>query len=396
MDAESLSKLLTIAKAEASEDDPQSRDVTIDRTIGMDYDAANRLYYGTPAGPITPATVGQFESALSRISGAASVPGANMGDSGRRRLGMAAADSTKLSLCINNSRYGRSETHVLSGQTDPNVINSAADLLATARARCLGGSLSSGNYVKNMANPKIDFIRVQNAQTPRLGYVLPTGPKQYIGPGVTAATAAEFFATAITFRLRGLNAGSGRTATATLQIVGQPDAVFDNGLINPAVPGGLGVPWWTNVNAYLNFLISGGGAWGFIGRANSEVDFVCTLFAHPANAWVVTAPGHNYAPRDRVRLTGCNAKGFNGTYRIASVAGDTFTLALGPPLSLPAPTTGNVYRIALASGLRLVDFYRYTSLINGPEAFPAAKVSKKNPGREISGLSFRPKKARLH
>src|SRR5262249_26196830 len=157
MDGKQLKRLIALGEAEAAAEGEQVTDVAIDRTLGLDYAHANRLYYGTSEGPITPQTVGSFESVTASDPGVVVRAGADMGffpAAGGQSV------TVKVTLCINNGRYGRAESHHLDGVSTPADQDTAANLLAKFRAQMLGSSMANGASTKNLGNPKIEFIKI--------------------------------------------------------------------------------------------------------------------------------------------------------------------------------------------------------------------------------------------
>jgi hypothetical protein len=375
----------------------QDQNVRIDRGQGLDYPSANALYFGAGSGLIRPATVNQFETGAVPSLSADLAGGTNIGGlgAGVGRSAIMASAYTKVTLIINNGTYGRAESHVLNRAVTDATTETIARQLAVARAYCLGSSAPFGT--KSLANPQIEFISIRDAQNPRIGRVLKAAAGGYFGPGSTTGFEADFLATAITLRLLGQSSEAGGPAEySTLQIVGQPDQVVQLGAPYPSAQVGVGVGFWAALDLYLFQLLNGG--WGFMGQSvlapNGKVFGVSLTVV--GGAWQVAQPGHPYSNGDRVRVTGANAPGFNGVYRVAGAATNTWNLGKGPPISLAAPTYAVVQRVQMANGQRTSAFFSYQSLVNGPGTLNAAKVSKKNPGRQILGVTFRRRPKRLH
>lgn len=322
---------------------------------------------------------------------------------------------TRITLCINNGVYGRLESHVLAGRLYDVDTKSKALTLAGNRASLLGseGTVAQAPTGKSRGNPRVEFIKLQDAFYPKLGYVITTDKGAFFGALFNSPYPADALSTALSFRMYGaqttlVNAGTGAlvntTKAANLLINGQPDDAVISDDYSQIFKRGAQF-YKDDVKGYLDLLIGGGiGTFGFVGQAvvtGGVPPLTCQVVQYayntlPANGtigWHLTPdvdPG--WVSGSRVKLTRAN-RTWNGTYRITRNPDNTYSLKNGPVQGHTTPTTGQMALVALPDGRRVGAFYSYSEYnrmpVGGVNADPLGKVSKKNPNREFLNVSFR-------
>lgn len=308
----------------------------------------------------------------------------------------------KISLMVNNGKYGRSVSfHKSTGSMPLVEVVDEAKSIAQVWAGLLGNAANqSGSSAKGLGSPMIEFIRITDAIDTRYGTVVinQDGDSKYFGP--QRSKEADFLGVALSLRMPGeTTAGAGATSYAALAVSGQPDDVIKAGAyrgdqIQVTGFNGFTGTWDALLKKTLEELIKRG--YGFVGRTPAEPDKVVSQFEFSAEgALVCTITAHGYDHNDVVVLKSANEPGFNGTYRIKRIDANSFLL-LGKlyPNDLLRPTYGKVYRVRHANGQRIAAFYKYVVPHGGFQTPMQVQVRKRNPGRQFFPASFSPRRAR--
>jgi hypothetical protein len=337
------------------------------------------------------------------VSQASVVPGGNIGNffSG----GGGGMALWRLTAIINGGTRGKTTSVIWNGVDDINVASAKAIEWATQLAWTLGNAGAEEASVKGptAASPRITYVRVVDAKLPRRGILLATdgNSNSFNGPGTGAGnnSHADFISTAMAIRL------AGRTTESTVQfgysnhaLLGVPDKAVINGdqvFLGAAVGTAPGT-YSFFVNQYLTWLMSPGNGLGFMMVPFDEPKKPARNFAYVDGVWQMKVVAHAYFTNDRLWLTGANAPGFNGSYKITKIDVDTIAITNGPPSGVAIPTRADVRRYQLANGVRLGAFAQF-EFLPGQNVPPfGLKVSKRNPARVFTGVSFRKKTRKLH
>ena len=310
----------------------------------------------------------------------------------------------KISLFINNSKYGRIESHVWNkaGAT-VSQAKTMAERLIEYRTSCLGNASGSSYGPKSLGTPMIQFTRISDALSPRVSQIYQNSGTAYFGFGATSS--ADFFATALSMRLIGqMIVAPNTVSNSNLLLVGQMDTAVTAGTFNGSVNAGGSRSIGVAIQNYLQFLQDPANNLGYMGTDTTQPNNPVAPWAQNATTGVITCtvPGHGYLNLAKVHLERCNAQGFNGIHSIVNVTANTFDLADPYEVGVAIPTRGLCRQIQTGDSpaqsgdnQRLLQFYQYQPALGGAAAVPI-NVSKKNPGRENLGVSFphRKKKAK--
>ena len=95
---------------------------------------------------------------------------------------------------------------------------------------------------------------------------------------------------------------------------------------------------------YLNYLSSNANQWGFMGQDPTQTVYtgVAAILATNGQWQFNTTVNHNYVDGDKIRLTKCNSRGFDGVYKINVPANNLIQLAARLSPSLVPFTLCNV------------------------------------------------------
>lgn len=329
----------------------------------------------------------------------------NIGDTGGSMASQATSGLFKVSFIFSDGTYGASESHVYSGATTNSLddILTIAKPLAAQRATLLGSlyNATPANKTIGAGSPALNWIRVSDLLNPKLSLL--SNALSLFGENNTVVKPATFPSIMVSKQMSCVDktptpgTGTNRSTRANLLITFPPSDIQSNEAYNPncQVAGG-GVAtlyWWTLYQNYLNTLSAVGTNWGIAGLAASEQKYV-------ANNWAVAANGiwsfqstATYNTGDVVRVTHANTRGFNGVYSITAgaVSAGVTTYSVNSYINskfIP-PTYSRVQRIRNSLGVRIVDFYPYTSW---DQQFPTLR--KKDPGRAFKRATFRRRKPR--
>lgn len=402
------SRWLPGAAAQAGLPSPQTPAPPIPQGSWVDVAGANSVYFAPGSSLITAENLGTIQSVALRVTAelqrsSANIqhvfPGASMPNFSRL---------AKCTFVLNNDLYGRFMSSTISNVDSIQAAFLRAQVVAAQIAAALGNSLTTYAaplpplpYPQSRGTPTVDFIRVSDALNPRVSQLFPLGGANYAG--YLSGKSADFQATSLSMRLPGSstqNVGSPPVATTfntfgNFLFVGQPDDAVKAGVYVPGLVLVTGVTLDIALRNLLNLLTNSVDAWGFMG-----VDFTQKLFPtgpwsiFNVNFWQFTVTAHGWAEGDRIKITAANSIGFNGVYKIHVIDANTVSLTNGPRTGLPAPTQANARRVQLADGTRLRVFYRYQTPPAGWASPFGIKISKKNPGRRFTGVSFTKRKRR--
>lgn len=320
--------------------------------------------------------------------------------------GPMASGTWKISLIINNGKYGRSMSFYRkagSGET-PQQTAEAAVALAQKYSVLLGNNTLAPNIpFKNLGSPLIEFIRVTDAFEPRLGDLIVNrdGDLRFMGP--RAGYPADVLTTALSMRMRGVS-GTGDTAVVShsnLMIVGQPDSCVSSGhyegpSIN-IVTAAATQSWDAFARDFVAWLVTQG--YGYIGINHKTADKVAANFGlSPEGLLQFDVTAHGFVTGDVVVLKSTDRPEFHRSARVIKITDNEIALAGKKYLDgTPMPTRGKVYKIRNANGTRVGDFFTYTAPMLGFQTPLQLQVRKKNPGRQFVAASFskRPRRATL-
>ena len=380
---------------------------------------ANIVYYGTASGPVTPGNFGSLQMSSGQVNGAAVVPAANMEKGGDSVAAFAPSGYTKVTLCINNGTYGRQESHTCNiPVTSSSQLLQALTQLARARAALLGNYYTTlAASQKSLGSPQIEFAKCTDAFLPKIGQLFDMRGMNLFGPpgASLGQNASDTAFSSLTVRLQGTSffgyiipvTAIGNPENTTLQITENPDDCIEYGTPNLSFNMGNGSTWGSALINYVAALCSTttGASWGFEGLNPSENKMSIAGWAVVGNTYGFTLTGGAtpYNNGDRVVITGANNV-FNKTWKLSfNAAGQNPTtyLLVNPPVSgHTVPGGGNaqrVYASAVQSPARLAGstkaWYQYTGAQGGLTS-PNVKVSKKSPGRQFLGVSFRTRRIR--
>lgn len=388
-----------------------NQSIDVDPAAFVNPPVANDLLFGSIAGPITPSNVDSGQSlavTVTSIQGGLGsniqgfFPGATMAFSGL----------WKFTAIIKAGDRGKSSSVVWSGSTN---IASAVSQARTWASRLVGTFGNAGASLApvtdgSAGSPYVRAIRVSDAINPRLGSLVksPSGNGAYCGYGTGAgdASTADFISTALSLRLTATTTETvppsptivNQVVYANHALLGIPDDVVVDGdqFDTSALVGSSTFSAWAG--QYIAWLINPVNTMGCITTPLTQTQFKCTNFTRPAGGlWqFVTATPHGYSTGDRVRLTKCNAPFFAGSYKVNVIDAVTLSINNGPPASVAPPTTGSVRRYMDLNNIRYGVFAQF-SLPAGETADPwNLSVSKRNPGRAPSLVSFRKRPRRAH
>lgn len=365
---------------------------------------ANSLYYGATAGPLTAGNYGSLQLSAVSVSAAKVGSPTNIANSSGGASMSTGSGYTKVSMCINNGTYGRTESHVVSlNINNPSILAPVIAQLCRYRAACLGNSLAGLTIPpgKSLGTPQIEFVKLTDAVQPKLGYVLDVRAQNYFGYSTSGGIPTDTAFTALTLRLTGqqnanYQSGTGGTfgiENSTLQLTEGPDNAVVNGVFIPTASLGGANTIAGNINTYVNYLaFSGNVLWGFSGLAANQPPNQIAAWTQPGGVYTITPTNNVYSTGDRVVITGASPV-FNKTWTINVNAG-LITLRNPPVSGHTLPTGGTMRRVAVAGGFSAKGFYPYQSVQLSGAGIPAVKVSKKNPGREFLNVSFRSRRRR--
>lgn len=305
---------------------------------------------------------------------------------------MALSGKFKLTLIINNGKNGTSTSVVWngSGQTMEDAI-AIGKSLALKRSYLLGNATGTVDPAKARDTPVIEFLRVSDALNPRVSQLVEITGNARRGP-TGSETPADVLSTALTVRISGISQGvAPRSSISNHQIVGQPDAVVKRAAYDGSTPMTEGFTTFdAAMKSFLDYLTLSGNKFGFMGQDTTETVHSANTFTfNDLGKYQLVVTAHGYTSRDRIRITAANAKGFNGVHLIQVVDSNTLYLHTSLKEGLALPTTARVQRVQMADGTRKVEFYQFVRPAAGWVSPFGIKVSKKNLGREITGVSFR-------
>lgn len=377
----------------------------------VDPPVANELLFGDSVGPISASNVNSGQSLAVVVTRSQPGTGSNIqGFFGGAT--MTFSGLWKFTANIKAGDRGKSTSVIYQGSTNFDAAKGIALLWIDKLADTFGneGALGVPITTGTAGSPYIKSYRVTDAINPRMGSIVksPANNPTFCGKGTgnLGDASADFISTALSLRLTGTTTETNPPDPAIVNqivyanhaLLAIPDAVVINGdEINTGVPlgpqtfsyyAGLYIAWITNpVNRI-----------GCLTTRLSEATFECTGFTRPAGElWqFVTSAPHGYVTGERVRLTRCNAPFFSGSYVVKRIDATTLAINGGPPASVEAPTKGKVRRYMDRNGVRLGVFAQF-SLPLGQQVDPwNLAVSKRNPGRPFSLVSFPKKRRRAH
>jgi hypothetical protein len=376
--------------------------ILIDPSTQPDLPATNQILFDNGSGPLTAGNINGTQSLAVTLASVQSGSGRNiLTVPGVVPMAFAPTGIWKLTAIISGG--ARSKTTSVIWSSPSSDISSALSMAKTwagALANTFGNAGSgSQDLVASAQSPRVTFLRVSDAINPRYGQLVATDPTStaysgWNGTGSYLVNDADFLAVAMSLRLNGVTTDN-QSGYANHALLGVPDQCVVKGDQISFAPtmNTNSFGYWVNV--YISFLVNPGNNLGFLMVPATELKMQVTKFAYVAPLWQLTVTGHGYNALDRVRLTGVNVSGFNGQYKIQVLDANTLGLVNGPPSSTPVPTAGFVRRYQLNTGVRLGILAKFI-LSAGQNAPPfGLQVSKRNPRRYFSPVSFRKKVRRL-
>jgi hypothetical protein len=304
---------------------------------------------------------------------------------------MATSNWTKITMVINNGKYGHAESHFLAvSLSQQALLRRTVDKLVSYRAALLGnGQTVSTNYIKASDTPQVQYVRITDAETPRLGQVYDLSNVQNFGvPSSPAGShSADFGATAMSVRLiSGINANNIKNTTC--QLVFNPDILYAKGAFQAGLTLSNGTTWMENLQTYIGFLLGAGGQqFGIYATNPAATVEQCTNVALVAGLWTFTFPGAGWVTGDRVRFTRFNPV-FNGIWTVVSTTPNIYTLRNQPVSGHAVPPLGKGVIQQFSTGVNARVFQSYDSYQIVTANVPQVKPAKHNPGREWNNISF--------
>ncbi len=256
---------------------------------------------------------------------------------------------------------------------------------------------------KTRGSPAVTYLRVSDALNPRQGLIVELPALGNQGFADSANTFADRLTTSIAFRMLGTR-GDGVTAYANHSIIGQPDSVCKAGGydgLNALVSAGNSFD--AQFRKYIKWISdTKNGAFGFMGKNNVELNRQASLCKLDANQnWTCncdTAAGPNgpaWQSGDTVTITRADTKGFNGISKIIIPAAGQVTLT-----SQRLNTSLVGFKTALMRRTRILNaplpkvFYAFSLPPGGLIAPMPVRISKKDPAREYTPVTFRRRRSR--
>jgi pimeloyl-ACP methyl ester carboxylesterase len=365
---------------------------------------ANQLYYGSTDGPLTSQNYGSLQLSAAVVSSAQVTPRTNIANfGGSRSMPAAPSNYTKVTMCINNGIYGRTESHVLNLAYNSPLVLPAVQSLCTYRAACLGCAFTTGQTPsKGLGTPQIEWVRLTDAVNPKAGVLFDARPSNYFGYVTASGIPSDTAFNALSIRMVGQMAANFQTggatpsgfANSTLQLTEAPDDAIQQGAFVPTFKVATNATILSNIQAYIQTLLSSSlGTWGFIGFASNQPKTAITGWAYTAGAWVLSFSGTPFNAGDRVAITHASPV-FNKIWTLNVSGTGVVSLVNGPVAGHTVPTGGYAQRVAVAGGISAKAFYSYYTAQGTVGGAPFVRVSKKNPGRQFLGVSFRSRRRR--
>jgi pimeloyl-ACP methyl ester carboxylesterase len=403
-----VSAWLPGANAVANAPNPQIPAPPIDPGTWVNVPGANAVYFPDTPALITAGNVGTIQSVQMAVTNAVVQSVANIQVSNQIGANMAASNFKKITLIANNDLYGRLYSTVLNQAGTLSSCLTQASTLASRFASCFGNALTAYTtptppfpYPQARGTPTIDFVRISDALNPRVSQIFTLGGPNYAG--FTGGKSADFQATSLSMRLIGVSSQTVPPSIVpedfqhygNLLVVGAPDDCVQAGSYVPGVVIFTGVTEDARLKILLNYMTAGTDLYGFMGLDYTQLKKQTGPFTiFNVNFWQFTITAHGYTTGDRVSITGANALGFNGHYLVNVIDANTLYLLDGPRVQLAPPTKAFCRRIQAANGTRFRQFYRYQPPDGGWNSPFGIHISKKNPGRRFTGVSFTKRKRR--
>lgn len=364
---------------------------------------ANAIYFGSPSGPLTPATLDAPQLLALQIRGAKSGGASNIGS-----IGGNMADPTthwKFTAIIRAGDRSKSTSVVYSGGGTLEAALVKAKDWARFLAQLLGNSGTAGapSQGETPQSPQISYIRITDAKQPRIGQLFDVRSGNFFGLAspTSGGGSADYLGTALAIRLPCTTlVAPTKTVFSNHGFVGVPDGVVTGGdAFFDQFPWGTSV-YATYLNFYLTYITAGVNSLGCMTTDDVAQPKKHTgIWDDTLGVWRAKLPAHGFTNGDRIRVSAANARFFNGSYIVTGVTAatpDEFLIAKGPVTGIPGPTTAVVQRIQLASGLKPVIFAAFNAPVGGWVTPFGIKVSGRRPGRRFNPVSFRSKQRRPH
>lgn len=364
---------------------------------------ANTVYFGSPQGPLTPANLDRPQLLAVQIQGARSGAERNIGALGGNMA--VASGFWKFTAIIRAGDRSKSTSVVWAGTPDLTLAKNNGIAWCNVLKPMLGNSGSATSLAagESAQSPMISYLRVSDAQSPRIGELFDVRSLNMVGAGGIPPNngAADYLGSALAIRLAcATTVVPIKTVYSNHGFVGVPDGVISQGdQFIDQYPYGTSV-FATYLQSYLNYITNGTNALGCMTTDELNQPKKHTgLWNDTDGVWKVSLPGHGYVNGDRIRVSAANARFFNGSYVVTGVTPltpDVFAIARGPVLGIPGPTTAIVQRIQLASGVRPNIFAAFKAPAGGWVTPFGIKVSGRRPGRRFNPVSFRSRPRRPH
>jgi len=353
---------------------------------------SNQVYFPGLGSVITPANTPVWETVQVSINGVQLNQNSNISLS-RSFIQMASPSGFwKLTALTNNGTYGRSTSVVYKNS------GSISDAITVGKTWCnklsnlYGATYANGSFTgKNLGTPVIEWMRVSDAQNPRISQLVSLGGSYNAGyPTNGGNSAADVLSTALSIKVVGLNSiDNATTSRSSHQITGQPDNAVQVGAYVGSISMTLTQTLDNLIADYLNYLCAPGSVLGFMGKSVTEPTYGASGFLEQANGtWNLTVANQAYNPGDKIRITKAKARQLNGVWTINSTSAGGILNIQGPS-TITAYTGGaSVQRIQLANGVKVNQFYQFQPPLGGWSTPFGIKVTKKNLGRQFLGVVF--------
>lgn len=310
----------------------------------------------------------------------------------------------KFTAIIRAGDRGKSTSVVWSGLKDLDKALVKAKAWAKVYSPLLGQYSKKGDppHLGTADSPQIQYLRITDALNPRVGQLFNVKADLFVGPGGfdTQDNSADTMTTALALRLACTTiANPIKTVWSNHGFVGIPDAVVRDGDV-PFLNFIVGTSHFgTYLKAYLQYITAASNGLGCMTTDEMNQPKKHTgVWKETDGVWFANLVAHGYVNGDRIRVTGANAPGFNGTYIVTGVkptTPDDFAIVGGPKPDAAAPKHATVQRVQLASGVRPLVFAGFQAPFGGWIEPYGVKVSDRRKAKPYSEVSFRPKPKRL-
>lgn len=383
-DKQAVAKLVPIINALRDLPEPSDDTEEIDLTNYIPFTDVNTVYFGSWGKVLDKTNYKEMQSvtlSYREINNSVSQNIGNFLSFSRSTKNMAVY---KLTLNINNSRYGESfSVYHNTDQGWDGAILAAKDL-ADIRSNLFGCSKTLAAYSKDLGNPHVDGIRVSLASTPKVGVNRDLDSAQYAGfktnLGGYEANAADAAMVGLSVTIPSVNStDANKTSNSHHLLNFNADAVCHGGVYkgnSVLIRNQETYDYW--LSKFLAYLTNPKNGLGHIGvksdataDAGDKSKTIVSFSLTADNKWRMVVPSHGWVDGDKIKITSCDKSVFNKTYKIKLIAATseipdgTVELSRGPSRAEDVPSIGTARRVQKASGERVFDFYKFVTPVGG-------------------------------